>query len=384
MKKSVILCKIALFPLIMCILDSWVIMFSNSLEYISQKLPVGYVSAEEEAREVFAEVKATEPAVSTEPTASTEAAENKSVVDDTVDITLNFMGDCTLGTYCGEFTENRFNETAERVEPEYFFEGVRNILDEGTFNVTNCEGVFTDNPLEEIYKDYSPAFWFKSPAKNARVFSKNAIDIVGIANNHVGDYGVEGICDTKNALEKNGVRWSDISNPVLLEYDGIKMVIFCVAMWDDGMPDQLISQIAQYSESTDLQIVFYHGGTENVHQPDEYKVDYCHRFVDAGADLVVGSHPHVLQPLERYDGVNIVYSLGNFVYGGHTAPENRTIVYQHKFTFKDGKLKDSNEEIFPCYIYTGEMNAFQPVLIDDNDDRQRVLDFMYGETDTPF
>lgn len=304
-------------------------------------------------------------------------------IDTKVDITLNFMGDCTLGTYCGEFTENRFNETAERVSPGYFFEGVKDILDKGTFNITNCEGVFTDNDLEEVYKDYSPAFWFKSPAKNAGIFSHNGIDVVGIANNHIGDYGSEGRLDTIKALVENNVQWSDSTRPVILEYNGIKIVLFCIATWDDGMPEYLCTQIQEYSYETDLQIVFFHGGTENIHTPDDHKVEYAHQFIDAGADLIVGSHPHVLQPIEEYNGVKIVYSLGNFVYGGHTAPENRTIVYTYTFHFDKKKLLSKEEEIHPCYIYTGEMNAFQPVPIDDEQDKQMVLDFMHGKIDSP-
>lgn len=300
------------------------------------------------------------------------------------EIVLNFMGDCTLGTYCGEFTEGRFNETADRVEPEYFFEGVKDILDKGTFNITNCEGVLTDNPLEEIYKDYNPAFWFKSSAKNAQVFSTNGIDVVGVANNHIGDYGQEGIDDTKAALEQHGVKWSDNNTPVVLESDGIKVALFCVETWDDVVTSgELLSQIQEYSDTTDLQIVFFHGGTENIHYPDVHKIEYAHQFVDAGADLVVGSHPHVLQPIEVYNNVTIVYSLGNFVYGGNTHPENRTIVYTHKFILENKKIVDSSNEIHPCYIFTGEMNAFQPTLIEDETDKQTVLDFMNGLLDSP-
>lgn len=300
------------------------------------------------------------------------------------EIILNFMGDCTLGTYCGEYTEGRFNETADRVEPEYFFSGVKHILDKGTFNITNCEGVLTDNPLEEIDKGYEPAFWFKSSAKNAQIFSANGIDAVGISNNHIADYGQQGIDDTIAALEQYGVKWSDNNTPLILESDGIKISLFCVETWDNIVTSgEICSRIQEYSEETDLQIVFFHSGTEGIHYPDPHKIEYAHQFVDAGADLVVGSHPHVLQPIEVYNGVTIVYSLGNFVYGGNTHPENRTIVYTHTFSFENRKLSDSYSEIHPCYIYTGEMNAFQPTLIDDETDRQIVLDFMNGNLDSP-
>lgn len=300
------------------------------------------------------------------------------------DIVLNFMGDCTLGNYKGEYTEGRFNATADAVEPEYFFSGVKHILDKGTFNITNCEGVLTDNPLEEIYKDYDPAFWFKSPAKNAQIFSVNGIDAVGVANNHIGDYGQEGIDDTKEALEKYGVKWSDNNTPVILEDSGIKIALFCVETWDSVVTSgEILYQIQEYSDTTDLQIVFFHSGTEGIHYPDAHKIEYAHQFVDAGADLVIGSHPHVLQPIEVYKDVTIVYSLGNFVYGGNTHPENRTIVYTHTFYFNGKTLINESNEIHPCYVYTGEMNAFQPTIIEDEYDRQIVLDFMNGFLDSP-
>lgn len=318
------------------------------------------------------------------PLPKTRKVKNISNEAEDVEIVMNFMGDCTLGTYKGEFTEYRFNETAERVEPEYFFDGVMSILDEGTFNITNCESVFTDNPLEEVYKDYDPAFWFKTPAKNARIFSAGKINAVGLSNNHIYDYGEQGKLDTIASLEENGILWGDNNKPLLLEHDGIKIVIFFVETWDDAVTSGKINeQIEEYSETTQLQIVFFHSGTEKIHQPDDHKISYAHSFVDSGADLVVGSHPHVLQPMEVYNGVNIIYSLGNFVYGGNTHPENRTIVYTHKFKFDKKKLTFSDFEIHPCYIYTGEMNAFQPTLIDDEYDRQTVLDFMNGCLDSP-
>ncbi len=300
-----------------------------------------------------------------------------------IEITLNFMGDCTLGTQHGADTPGRFNATADAQPPTYFFDGVREIIEEGTFNISNCEGVLSDGPVTEAYKDYDPAFWFKSSAKNARIFSENGIDLVGIANNHINDYCAQGRLDTIGALENNGILWCDNTNDVVLEYEGIKIAVFCTTLWHPDAPNGICSKISEASANTDLQIVFFHGGTEYLHSPDSYKVQYAHSFVDAGADLVVGSHPHVLQPIEVYNGVNIVYSIGNFVYGGNSRPENRTVVYQHKFTFDDKVLVDSSEEVFPCYIYTGDVNEYQPTLIDDPEDKQLVLDFMYGKADSP-
>lgn len=300
-----------------------------------------------------------------------------------IDITLNFMGDCTLGTQLGADTPGRFNATADSNPHTYFFDGVREILEHGTFNISNCEGVLSDRPLTEAYKDYSPAFWFKSSAKNAGVFSENGIDLVGISNNHINDYNSQGRLDTIETLEKHGVLWSDPTNDVVLEHGGIKIAFFFTTLWGGNVQSVIAEKIKNASQNTDLQIVFFHGGTEYIHAPDSYKVQCAHSFANAGADLVIGSHPHVLQPIEVYNGVNIVYSIGNFVYGGNTTPENRTVVYQHTFTFDDKQLIGSYEHVYPCYIYTGSINEYQPVLIDDPDDKQLVLDFMYGKASSP-
>lgn len=319
------------------------------------------------------------PTVPVNTTSSTVVSTESSVFT----ITLNFMGDCTLGTQLGADTLGRFNATAMTVNPKYFFDGVRDVLNEGTFNITNCEGVLTDNPLPEAYKDYSPAFWFKSSASNARIFSENNINLVGIANNHINDYSDQGRLDTIKAIENNGILWSDNDKSVIIENHDIKIAVFCVTLWNSHSQQKICDEIINAKLSTDLQIVFFHGGTENIHKPDDYKIESAHAFVDAGADLVVGSHPHVLQPIENYNGVNIVYSLGNFVYGGHLTPENRTIVYQHTFTFDDKFLRGSSETVYPCYIYTGDVNEYQPTLITDEHDKQTVLDFMYGKVDSP-
>lgn len=365
MKKSVYSSLIVLLSAFLCSCSA------NTIPQISYPVSEIQPSSHEEVVDAFASVS--EPLISEEPT----------TVDNKTYITFNFMGDCTLGTQLGADTPGRFNATADIQPPEYFFSGVQEILNEGTFNVTNCEGVLTDNPLTEAFKDYTPAFWFKSSARNAQIFSKNNIHIVGIANNHINDYNAQGRLDTIAALEANGIQWTDSSKSLILEHEGIKVAFFCITLWDGSLPGSLCTQITEAASTTDLQIVFFHGGTENVHQPDYYKVDYAHAFVDAGADLVVGSHPHVLQPLETYNGVNIVYSLGNFVYGGHSTPENRTIVYQHTFTFEDKNLIRSAEEIYPCYIYTGNVNEYQPTLITDALDKEKVLNFMYGGEDSP-
>ena len=110
--------------------------------------------------------------------------------------------------------------------------------------------------------------------------------------------------------------------------------------------------------------------------------------VDQGADLILGAHPHVLQKRENYNGVDIVYSLGNFCFGGNDHPgSNRTIIYKYKLKIHSvGDTKEvvaKEEKIIPCYVYTGGTNNWQPYPIDDGETFEKVIKFMDGEIERP-
>ena len=104
-----------------------------------------------------------------------------------------------------------------------------------------------------------------------------------------------------------------------------------------------------------------------------------------GADLVLGNHPHVLQPRELYKDKEILYSLGNFCFGGNRKPENRTIIYQLILSIQDGVLAGTASEIIPCYVHTGgTVNNYCPAPITDEAQAQRVLDFLDGRITSPY
>lgn len=98
-----------------------------------------------------------------------------------------------------------------------FLPGVYDILSSDDFTVANCENVFTDQNLPETPKDYSPAYWYRSPKKNAAIFTAGSIDIISLANNHTNDYGKTGMADTISALEAENLIWGNTGNPVIIE-----------------------------------------------------------------------------------------------------------------------------------------------------------------------
>ncbi len=302
-------------------------------------------------------------------------------VDKNINIKMSFLGDCMLATTNGNSPAGSFNATAKQKPSTYFFEKAIPFLKADDFTLADCENVFTDSPLSEVEKGYTPAFWFKSEMKNAKIFKDNSIELVTLANNHTMDYGQQGYQDTAKALDNAGVLWTDLNKPVILEKDGIKIGVVSLVLSQYGATATTINQIKELEKTTAVQIVIFHGGEQDIHTPEDWKIKACHALIDCGADLVVGGHPHALQPFETYKGKHIVYSLGNFCYGGSSRPENRTIIYQEVFSFNENhKLINQKENIIPFYVYTGNVNNYQPAPILDSATKGQVLSFMYQKT----
>lgn len=348
--------------------------------------PPGTMSSEDEDQE--------EPKVSLPPegTAAPEEVDaapkeeegTQEPEDTSFTIDISMVGDCMLATHKGGFYKGSFSWYAAREEPYYFLEKVRDIFKADDFTIANLENVLTDQDLEEVEKSSTPAYWFKGPAYNIYLLRGGSVEAVSLANNHTGDYGKQGLKDTIAAVEMAGLDYGTNSRTFYLEKNGFRIAVICHGLWKETQATQIVTRIQEASKASDYQIVFYHGGAEGVHEPEEWKVRASHRLVDAGADLVVGNHPHVLQPTEVYKGVNIVYSLGNFCYGGHTKPENRTVIYKILLTVDGGSVQKEEISLIPCYVYTGKTNNWQPAPITDEAEKQKVLDFMYGRRKLPY
>ncbi len=302
----------------------------------------------------------------------------------TFDFVVTFTGDVMLASYKDQTTSGSFNEYVNNNDPSYFFEKMKPIFEQDDYTIVNLENVFTDNKLTEVWKDHDPAYWYKSKTSNTEILTSSSIEAVSLANNHYGDYGTQGRRDTDAAVESAGLLYGHNDKTFYIEKNGFTIAVICHGLWSGWQADQIIERINAEEEKSDFQIVFYHGGTERIHKPEDWKVKASRKLVDAGADLVVGNHPHVLQPIETYNGVDIIYSMGNFCFGGSKRPENRTIVYQLKLTINnDNQIEAKVGEIIPCYVYTGSINNYQPAPVDDETIKQKILDFMYGKINSP-
>ncbi len=313
-------------------------------------------------------------------------SETEPAVEDTIfNIKLSFAGDMLLAAFKDETKPGNFNDCAAKNPPSYFLEKVRHIFEADDFSIANLENVFTDKDLEPVPKDHDPAYWYKSKTSNVEILTSCGIDGVSLVNNHTNDYGDDGYNDTLQTVKDAELFYGTENEIMYLEKNGFTIAVVCTGLWNGYQARYVNTRLDTAKENSDYQVVFFHGGTELIHEPEEWKITACHELVDNGADLVIGGHPHVLQPREIYNGVEIIYSMGNFCFGDAYRPENRTIIYQMDLTVDKDTLTVSNavSEMIPCYLYTGDRSNYQPAVIEDETEKNKVISFMNMECDSP-
>lgn len=301
----------------------------------------------------------------TQPT--TEAYENR--------VKLSFVGDCILGVDPVEYSEGSFIWYSENYPLSYFFEKVHGTLSQDDFTIANMECVLSDNlSLKAIDKGYTPAYWFRAKAKNAGILTEGSVEFASVVNNHTDDYGDQGYTDTVKSLENAGLMVGEDCVPVYFEKNGIRIGLVCCNLWGYWQVSYIEDALTEMQDKCDYQIVFFHGGEEGIHMPDNFKIDACRDLANSGlCDLIVGAHPHVLQPLEVVNNVPIMYSIGNFCFAGNNYPENKTVIFQAELTLNDNGSISTTTNVVPCYVYTGAYNNWQPAVITDEADKAEIM-----------
>ena len=297
---------------------------------------------------------------------------------------LSFIGDSLIGTYLGHNYEGKFRYLLENNDYKYPFRFVKYIFKEDDYTIANGENVFSDENLLPIEKNYSPAYWYIAPSRFANVYKESSIEVVSVMNNHSNDYGSLGYSDTKKAiLDANLILGAE--EPVILEKYGVKIGLICTNLFHRSQYDKTIENIKKIRNEVNYIIIYFHGGTEYLFSPTDEIVEYSHGFIDNGADLVIGAHPHVLEPREKYKNKTIIYSLGSFLFSG-AGFINRTIIYQMNLIIDNNTIVEEYDNIIPCYLYTlGPNNDdyLLPSPIRDPKEKQKVIDFMNNLVDKP-
>lgn len=264
-----------------------------------------------------------EPETESEPEPAPESQ------DDGI-ITVCIGGDTSIDGEFADFARGR--------SPDYPWEEISDVMNGADIAVVNLETCVSDRGVSEKREGYG----FETPPEMLEGFVNAGIDAVNLANNHTRDFGYDALLDTFSNLKASGISYfgagkdsDEASDLKIFEREGIKVGFVgankvylsndCAAGEDHaginqiGDPDSdsakaFIERISEYDSACDVLIVFLHAGTEETFEVTSYQKEMARKFIDAGADIVVGGHSHTLQPIEFYSGKPIIYSIGNLIF----------------------------------------------------------------------
>lgn len=282
-------------------------------------------------------------------------------------VTVAFAGDIYLSNYVLDAYKKAGNQIHGILD-----EGFQNEIAQADWFVANEEFPFSDRGTQAKDKQFT----FRLPTENVSIFQKLDLDLVSLANNHALDYGTDALLDTCHTLEQAGIRYigagadlEEAKRPVIMEHDGVKIGFLgatrvipeyswaaqkdSAGMFETYNPETLIEKIKEVKPLCDYVVVYVHWGVEKAVMPEEYQRTMGKQYIDAGADLVVGSHPHVLQGIEYYKGKPIVYSLGNFIFGSQI-PKTALLLAEFKEENTSLRLVPGSSKAGYTAMMTGE------------------------------
>lgn len=289
-------------------------------------------------------------------------------------VTISAAGDFTLGTDENfDYSTSLPARYEEVQDPGYFLQNVKDIFASDDLTIVNLEGPLTTSE-ERADKQFS----FKGDPSYTEILTSGSVEACNLANNHSKDYGIQGYEDTIANVEAAGIKTFGYERTAIWETNGVKVGLAGVYELAEGMDcqDDMTAAIQSLKDAgADLVIVSFHWGVEKENYPDETQQTLAHAAIDQGADLVLGHHPHVLQGIEKYQGKYIVYSLGNFCFGGNKNPSDKdTMIFQQTFTLENGEVvEDDAINIIPCRISSeDDYNNYQPTPA-EGEEAQRIL-----------
>ena len=322
-----------------------------------------------------------------------DATENSTVSEETVDtteestestepagprsdrFTLTFVGDCTLGSGAANWDLESSFVRVVGDDYDYPFSNVAHIFESDDFTLANLEGPLTEGgtPMEK-------EFVFRGPTAYTAIL--RGVEAVTISNNHILDYGYQGQSDTKAALTAAGIAYGAREQTFLYTTEsGLSVGVYC----DDFAFDRthIADSIAALREQgADIVVCAFHWGEEKDYTPNQNEIDWAHIAINAGADIVTGHHPHVLQPIEYYNGGVILYSLANFSFGGNDNPTDAdtAIIQQEVIREPDGSVRLGELTIIPCSVSSVQgRNDYRPTPMEPGSEAyNRVLQKLEG------
>ncbi|MDY7229765.1 CapA family protein [Hyalangium rubrum] len=303
-------------------------------------------------------------------------------------VTLLVGGDVTVGQHYQTYFDEQVGKGRSREEMfAHGFKEVKAVADTADLFLVNLECPFTERG-EKLPKNFN----FRARPEFVNTLLSGGVDVVSLANNHLMDYGAQGLIDTLMTLEQARIPYfgagrtlAEARRPATVTVGGVRFAFLGYFFLGDRnieppqvyatettpgvaghfsdvevMERMLREDILAAKAQADVVLPFFHWGRESTYEPLPYQVRLARAAIEAGAGGVLGSHPHVLQAMELHQGAPAVYSLGNFVFGGHWNPKDkRSALYKARFS-PGGYL---SSEIIPLRTDRYPDFPFQPIVV---------------------
>lgn len=302
------------------------------------------------------------PDATVEPTARAEPQE----------YTLSFIGDITPDSVAAYRGTAAAYQSVVGDDCTYVFDKTRDLFTDDDFTMANFECVMSDSNLTAADKNFT----FKCPVSYAGILTDGSVEFVTLGNNHVLDYGQTGYDDTKASLDAVGVAYAGRDEYTIYTTDsGLKIGVYAVSF---GTVDQIKAGVKALRDGgAEFIIAALHWGDEGSYDVNTDQMTQGRAAIDAGANIVYGTHPHTLEPVEIYNGGYIFYSMGNWSFGGNTDPRDKDTAIARVTVTRDGEgeLSVTDVELIPCASSgTENGNNYQPLLAEEGSERyDRVL-----------
>lgn len=297
------------------------------------------------------------------------------------EIVISAAGDCTLGTDTNFGYQGSFQAQIDNNSKDYssIMKNVAPIFNQDDYTIVNLETTFT-NATTKRDKGSGTQYHFKGPKAYASILTSSSIEGVTISNNHIYDYEAQGFKDTISVLDENKIDYCGEGYKIIKEIKNIKVGFIGYSAWSasEETKNKIKNDIKDLKDKgAKIVIPYFHWGIENSYTPNEDQIEIARFSIDNGADLVLGSHPHVIETLENYKGKLIAYSLGNFSFGGNTNPsDRRSFILQTKFKLENDEVKGAEFKVIPVKISSlNDRNNYSPIpaLGEEKEDILRKL-----------
>ena len=292
-------------------------------------------------------------------------------------LTLSFVGDCSIGdSYRTRNYDKGFAKTVDKNGFDWPFSLIRAYLDADDVTVANLEVVFTTQK-KQANKDMN----LIADPKYVGVLLESGVDVVNTANNHSYDFMAAGYQESIKTLDDAGIPHFGTISPgstrmvdkiLVHEAKGIKIGFVGFTYPQNSDIERIAQRIqALRDQGCSLVIASLHWGRELHATPNSGQYSYAKKILDAGADVLYGHHPHILQPVHFYNGKPIFYSLGNFTFGtmGRADPDTGIFQLRYRLT-KDGPELE-NFTVIPCR--TQGAGDYRPYELTEEAARQAML-----------